>query len=230
MLPATIAFLATAVLLTVVVIATRWRNLRAMLPIAMALSAATATWYQCTLPILELPTNTRSVIAIVFLTLFCFHSGRLIFRGPGLLDLLMIALVVWNAVVDTWHGANLVSSAAASYAEWGIPFAAGRYAMVHRGSAQRFAPWIVGIGVVIAVLAIFESATSVNIWDVLCQIDDEVFRPTDKRYGLAYRACGPMRHPLFLASLFLFILPWAWAQYHRQDIGRQKILIAAAIM
>lgn len=197
------------------------------LGVGMAASLLAATWFQ--IELIGLPFDVRSSVAVIFLIAFCVHSGRLIFSPITLLDCCVIAMVITHTASDVSHGASLLPTLAQAYGEWGIPYAAGRYAVMHRESLAKLSPWFVGAGVIVAALAIFESITNFNFWtDIFTDRDDLVsFTGEWKRYDIAYRAGGPTRHPIFLGVVLMLLIPWTMALIDTAKSGLQKYGFAA---
>ncbi|KAA5539289.1 O-antigen ligase family protein [Roseiconus nitratireducens] len=208
MLPAEFSLVIFSLL---ILVATVWfcRNQKQdWLGVGLALSLLAPTW--CVWTFEGTRIDTTAVIAVVLLILYCFHSGANIFSGLGLCDVAMVALVVWQCVVDFRYEGVSWWVPARAYGEWGVPYFAGRLAMIRRGAVPSLAPWFVGVTITITVLAVVESITGCNVWDtVITPIDDSVTRPLGRRYDLLYRATGPVRHPIFLGIVFGLLSPWA---------------------
>ncbi|TWT52128.1 O-antigen ligase family protein [Allorhodopirellula solitaria] len=184
----------------------RWGRSQA-LGVGMAISMLSGTWFE--LDIAGLPISVATSTAIVLLIAYCIHSGRSIWSPVCGLDLAVGALALWNVIVDLNHSSGIVATGVRAYGEWVLPYVAGRYAVLHRGSLSALSPWFCGVVTAIAAGAVFEAFTSTNVWDqYLVPVDDKVLRPTGKRYGLLYRATGPTRHPIFLGLLMICMPPW----------------------
>ncbi len=185
-----------------------WRHGKlSMLGVAMAMSLLAATWFQ--ISVAGMPVNVRTATAIIFLTAFTFHSPRLIFSPLTLIDCVVACLVLWHMVVDAYFGEPVFWTFAAAYGEWVLPYAAGRYAMLHRDALSELSPWFVGVGAFLACAACLEACLGINFWESLfTKVDGEVLRSSGKRFGI-YRAIAATRHPLFLGTAFLLLIPWA---------------------
>ncbi len=178
-----------------------------MLGVAMAMSLLAATWFQVSFA--GMPINVRTATSIIFLIVFTFHSPRLIFSPLTLIDCVVACLVVWHVMVDTYFGGSVFGTFAAAYGEWVLPYAAGRYAMLHQQALQQLSPWFVGVGSFLAVAACLEALLGLNLWETLfTAADNEVLRSMGTRFGF-YRAIAATRHPLFLGTIFMLLIPWA---------------------
>ncbi|TWU67424.1 O-Antigen ligase [Crateriforma conspicua] len=179
-----------------------------VLGVAMACSLLSASWLEINLA--GLPINVSTAVAVIGLIAYCVHSGDRFLSPITLLDALMIALVIWHVVADMVHGAPPLMTAAAAYGEWGLPYAAGRFASMHRSSLRNLSPWFAGVAIVLAAAAVFEAMTNINVWETLIATrDDRVDFARRLRYGIAYRANGPTRHCIFLGVILLTLVPWA---------------------
>ncbi|KAA1259016.1 O-Antigen ligase [Rubripirellula obstinata] len=189
----------------------RTKGKEMILGVGMAMAFLGASWFE--IEFLGTPINVRIATAIVLLTAFCFHSGRKFFITVTALDVLITAILVWHIVVDVSKGAEFFGTACQAYGEWMLPYATGRYAIVSRRSLSDLAPWFATVGLLIALLAIFECFAASNVWSsVVSQIDDEVTIGDQIRYGYFHRASGNVRHPIFLAVILMLLLPWQIAR------------------
>ena len=178
--------------------------------VGMAIALLAASWFKVSIAGFDV--NVASAATIVLMTAVCFHSFKGIWTPLTVLDVLMTSIVVWHIVVDVHYGMHPINAFAEAYSEWALPYVTGRFAAVHRHAVATYAPWIVIAGIFFGVAAVVESLTSINFWEkIISPIDDAVFQPrfATKRYGLLYRAHGPLRHPIFLGVLFLMLMPWA---------------------
>ncbi|WP_430452911.1 O-antigen ligase family protein [Rhodopirellula europaea] len=174
----------------------------------MAASLLAGTWFD----IVAMGTriNVTMATAIVLLVIYCTHSWREIFRFLGPLDYLIGAITIWHVIVDTYYGEQPLAVAAQAYGQWMLPYAAGRYAFLHRESLPRLAPIFAMVGVFISLLCLAESWTGINLWETVFTPRDDLVRFGGQlRYRLAYRACGPTRHAIFLSNVLLTLVPFA---------------------
>src|SRR5690554_417312 len=104
----------------------------------MAVSLLTGTWFEIDLGGTEI--NVTIATAIILLVVYCTHSWRQIFKSLHAMDYLVAALAVWLGLVDVIHDGFQPALAAEAYGQWILPYAAGRYAFMHRGSMCKLAP------------------------------------------------------------------------------------------
>lgn len=174
----------------------------------MAASLLAGTWFDIT--VLNTRINVTMATAIVLLFVYSTHSWREIFRHLGLLDYLVGAITIWHIVVDTYHGEQPLSVAAQAYGQWMLPYAAGRYAFLHRSSLLKLGPVFAIAGTIISLLCIAEAWTGTNLWETVFTPRDELVTFKGQlRYGIAYRACGPTRHAILLSIAALTLIPYA---------------------
>ena len=174
----------------------------------MAVSLLAGTWFKIVVG--ETDINVTIATAVILLIVYCTHSWRRIFSSLHLPDYLIASLALWHWIVDIYHDGQPLAFAAQAYGQWILPYAAGRYAFLHRGSLTKLSPVFVSVAAFISIAAIYESFTAWNLWEtVFVHVDDVVARVTGQRYGLLYRAIGPVRNPIFLGIALLTMLPFA---------------------
>ncbi|MCC9642358.1 O-antigen ligase family protein [Rhodopirellula sp. JC740] len=174
----------------------------------MAASLLAGTWFDIT--VLNTRINVTMATAIALLVAYCTHSWREIFRHLGLLDYLIGAITIWHIIVDTYHGEQPLAVAAQAYGQWMLPYAAGRYAFLHRNSLLKLGPVFAIAGAIISLLCVAEACSGTNIWETAFAPRDELVTFKGQlRYGIAYRACGPTRHAIFLSNVLLTLIPFA---------------------
>ncbi len=187
----------------------------------MAISLLAGTWFEITL--FNTPVNVSVATAVILLIVYCTHSWREIFRTINPLDGVIAALLVWHIVVDSYLDGDPLSVAALAYGQWMLPYAAGRYAFLHSNSLNKIAPVFTASVVIISLAAVYESLTSTNLWELIfTTVDDEVARARGMRYGILYRAIGPVRHPIFLGVVLLSMIPFLIEFCSRVNIARNQ--------
>ncbi|EGF25679.1 O-antigen ligase family protein [Rhodopirellula baltica] len=181
----------------------------------MAASMLAGTWFD--IVVLGTHINVIMATAIVLLVVYCTHSWREIFRFLGPIDYLIGALTIWHVIVDTYYGEQPLAVAAQAYGQWMLPYAAGRYAFLHRDGLLKLAPVFSIIGAVISLLCIAEAWTGINLWEAAFSPRDELVTFGGRlRYDIAYRACGPTRHAIFLSNVLLTMVPFAILMTQRE--------------
>ncbi len=192
------------------------------LGVSMAISLLSASWFEIFVTD-DFPIKTSTAVAVVMLSIITILRPKILLSPIGLIDIVLGCLVIWNIVVDVSYGTNILPTSIKAWGEWMLPFAAGRYAMIHRAAMPKLAPWFVTVMVVMGVAAIIESLTSVNLWGVLFhEVDDSVTQSTGKRYNLLYRAIANVRNPIFLGVLLITLLPWIMALIESNE-GDRKV-------
>lgn len=202
----------------------------AALGVSVPLTMLSATWFH--LEVLGQDLDARTGAAMVMLALVAYSMGRRIIRPWYVLDWILAGIVVWHVVVDTFHSGFSVGRPFISYVEWVLPYATGRYAMLHPNGMRWLARVLVSVGGVIAVAAIVEAISGHNVWETLfLPVDDLVTRTTGTRFDLIYRAIGPTRHPIFLGILFMVILPWCVVLWEDSELPWQRgLAVGVAVL
>ncbi len=188
----------------------------------LALGCLVPTWVL--LSINRWPIDVRLTVAAVLVSAYCFHPAGRFIRRITLIDLAVVGLVVWHIVVDWMHEGFNPWIPLRAYGEWALPFVAGWFAVMHRGSISLLAPWFAGVAVVAAVLALPEAIVGINSWELLFgEVDDLVKVHRGQRYGLLNRAMGPTRHPIFLGIVLLMLIPWAVSLIGSEQRRRRQV-------
>jgi hypothetical protein len=189
---------------------------------AMAISLLVPTWVMLRLG--GVPLDVRLVTAAVLVTAYCFHPSRRFVSRPTVIDVALLGLLAWHIASDMVHEGSKLSIPLRAYGEWALPFVAGWFAVIHRGSIAVLAPWFAGAACVTASLALSESLMGVNVWElVFGDVDDLVVATREQRYGLLHRALGPTRHPIFLGIVLALFVPWAVALIDPEQRRRDRI-------
>ncbi|TWT52119.1 O-antigen ligase family protein [Allorhodopirellula solitaria] len=203
----------------------------------MACSMLAGTWFK--INALGTEINVSMATAVLLLVAYCMHSWRDLLKSITLLDVLVGALTIWHVVVDVCHEGGVVAVSLRAYGQWMLPYAAGRYAFSHPGSLAKLSPVFAAAAASIATLAIFEAITSINMWEtVFVSVDDKVLRIIAQRYGILYRAIGPVRNAIFLGVILLSMAPFAVdlmihsgiSKRHRTMGGVMLFLLALGIV
>lgn len=174
----------------------------------VAVSFLAGTWFEIT--VLDTSVNVTMATSIILLWVYCAHSWREIFKHLNLLDILIGGITIWHFIVDVYYDGQPIVFAAQAYGHWMLPYAAGRYAFLHPGTLSKLSPLFTMVAALVSVAAIYEAFTYLNFWEfVFAQVDDDVTRVEGMRYGMLYRAMGPVRNPIFLGTVLLTMLPYA---------------------
>lgn len=129
-------------------------------------------------------------------------GGRIV-----LTDLLVVALAVSNVASEMVNDVVTVTMIANILIVWLLPYAVGRLLQLDHQGLRRAVPWIAaGVGF-IALFAIIESVTRVNLTHLITGHGGSLQGNTDIRWGLR-RAEGTLTHPIFFGMVLAMTLPW----------------------
>lgn len=189
----------------------------------MAVAAISATWVS--VDIKGSMIDCRVALAVLLLVLFCVHPlGRFRFTWNWL-DTSILSFAFWGCVSDWRHSEGIAGVPTRLYGEVLLPYFAGRFLSMRSDSIRHSSTWFCFAGLIIAAGSVFESFTSINLWEWLfAPTDDLVKRIPTSRYDLLYRAAGPTRHPIFLAVLMILFFPWAASLAFRTAEGGRRTL------
>lgn len=185
---------------------------QAAIGVSVALAFALPIWIL--LPLFDIPgtvvgtgIDPRLGIGIVGLIGYCFFRKS---TYPAMFtpcDFAMLGLTLVHAASDIIHqGPNYVIPLRI-YAEWYVPYVAGRLAFQYRSDLERLTPILTVIAAFLACTAIFEGLTHINPFEVFERRPPEQVAGDLKRWGL-YRAFGPCLNPIYFGVLQLLLLPW----------------------
>ncbi|SFH84944.1 O-antigen ligase family protein [Planctomicrobium piriforme] len=177
---------------------------------AVILSWLMPVWIK--IDIAGLPYDVKIIVALAVLIVFTLRDPRQLLVAPAWSDLAIIGLFTAHVLSDcTATGQIDWRHFFRAYGEWGLPYAAGRYAIRRAEDLREVAPIGLVVTLIICGGMLFESFTSINPWEV-------VFgeRPVDgsprhlMRFGFQ-RAFGPTMQTIFCGMLAVLLTPWLWS-------------------
>lgn len=198
------------------------------LGVAVVLTFAVPVWL--VMPIAGVPIGVRTFIGLAALIAFAIRDPWKILSPLTLLDIAVIGLVVQHMASDLYYGASGLEVWNQAYGEWGIPYAAGRYAMRTTRSLEPLARCVSGVLVILGLGGLIETFSGVNPWEIVFGIrPEEGFKRDVYRFGLK-RAYGTTLHPIFFGLLVLTLLPWpmmlaVWLRDRKQKAGMLGALL-----
>ena len=149
---------------------------------AVVLTFGLPVWL--TVPIAGMPIGIRTFVGLAFLVAFAFRGPWKILSPLTFLDATVIGIVILHMISDMYYGASAVAVWNQAYGEWGIPYAAGRYAMRSQRSLEQLAWCVTAVLVVLAVGGIIEMVSGINLWEVVFGIrPEEGFTRKAARFG-----------------------------------------------
>jgi hypothetical protein len=218
-------FLAT-VLGAVLVWQWKTRGPSAAVGTTILLSLLTPTWLK--LDVWVLPVDLRSLAATVALGLYCLHRESTYRTKLTLADFAVVGLFLLHIVSNSLADGFDLGIVCRAYAQWVIPYLAGRAAMRRVDDVEALRSTACGVAIALASWAAWESLSGENPANT-------VFgeRPTDRtprvleRWNLK-RAEGPTTHPIWMGMIQVLLVPWtisAAARAYRGE-GRKWQLAA----
>ena len=198
---------AAIVLLTGLTLWTAWkRGPNAAVGFAAATSLLGPVWLSR--EIFGQPIDIRLAVVGAALVMYCVHR-RSVFRArPIALDYAMMALVGVHLLSDWTISGFSFGVIVRAYGEWGLMYLAGRVTVQSLEDARDVLPFVVVSASALAALAMIESVAGINLFETLVGARPVDGTPRDAmRWGLK-RAFGPTRHPIYLGTLLLLLLPW----------------------
>lgn len=154
--------------------------------------------------------DVRLAVSIFSLLAYCLHPAATFPWRLGLLDASMLMLVLVNLFSDVENTGWSWMIPIQAYAEWVIPYIAGRLALHDLGNMKFLAPFGLAVAVVLMVGSVFESVTWLHPWEWVYgeRLYDGIARDS-QRWGFL-RAWGCCAHPIFFGVLQVAMLPWVF--------------------
>lgn len=178
---------------------------------------------------LVLPGRSLSIAGILLLFLVTGGSLRFRFKLVDLAVGIVLAIAIASDVFvhgRPWHHAFML------YAEWMMPYGAGRYAMGNQAAFDKIRPLIYFVAVSWIVVWAIEIYSEMNLWQTLTGIIDPSWEVQRRkgRFGIV-RSYGQTMHPIFFAAQWLAILPIAALSTQRNVIeDRRGWLVVACFI
>lgn len=165
--------------------------------------------------ILGVPLDLRISTSFVLSLLTLFQSARRITWSFNATDWAVLALYGVHVTSDSIQDGFGFSHMVRAFGEWSLPYIAGRLS-ARNVEDWRWLTWIaVTVAVLLAVWAVTESITRVNIGDSIFGV-----RPADRTDPMAIRggfkrAEGPTRHAIWFGMIQVLLLPFTVAAAYR---------------
>lgn len=153
--------------------------------------------------------DIKVTVGAASLILYCFMPGRTFPIRMVPSDFAMMALLVAHVGIDTWHDGFDWFVPGRSYAEWYLPYVAGRLAIQSYEDVAWIWRTLVIVGIILSVCAVIEAISMTNPFEWLFgQRPLEGYRRESIRWGIR-RAYGPAMHPIYLGVVLVMTLGWS---------------------
>lgn len=220
----------TGILIVWIVILIRKGPAEALGP-AMLLSFALPVWVRVEFS--GMPFNLRTSTAIITLLVFAVHPRGKILSPLTLLDFCIAFICCSHILTDTHHAGVSVQLPFRAYGEWALPYVAGRYAVRNQQDVQVLSRWATGVLCVLALLAVVETVTRINPFEVLFgERPEELANRKMTRFGLK-RAYAVAMHPIYFGMLMAVLAPWLIVLGEQRDRSTRNLirgLVAAVVL
>ena len=153
--------------------------------------------------------DVKVTVGAACLILYCFMPGRTFPIKLVPSDCAVLSLLIVHIAIDILHDGFDWMVLGRAYAEWYLPYITGRLAFQTLEDVDWIWRNLVGLGIALGLLAIIESLTGTNPFELLVgQRPLEGFLHKTYRWGVT-RAYGPTMHPIYLGVILLLTLGWA---------------------
>lgn len=210
-------FLTIAGLVVTFLIVTAFKGPRAALGAIAILSFAIPTWVKWTL--IGSPIDARTIAVLASLGLYVIHPQGVWPRRLVISDFILLAYCSIHFISDSYHDGLHWKTFVRLYFEWCIPYVVARFAIQDWNDVKALAPWAAGVAIMLGVITAYESASRVNIAELIYGQ-----RPFDQtpfnllRFGFR-RAYGTTMHPIFSGAMQTTLIPWCLLA------GQQAVLL-----
>lgn len=153
--------------------------------------------------------DIKVTVGAACLILYCFIPGRTFPVRWIPSDFAVAGLILAHLIFDTMHDGFALMTPLRAYAEWYLPYVAGRLAIQSAGDVRYIWRVLVAIGVGLAIVAIAESLWRVNIFESIFGERPVEGFPRDASRWKVRRAFGPTMHPIYFGVVQLLLLGWA---------------------
>ncbi len=152
--------------------------------------------------------DVKLLVGAACLILYCFMPGRTFPLRIVPCDIAVILLMLFHVLSDWLNdGLNWLVLGRA-YAEWYLPYTAGRLAIQSRRNIEHLWITMAFLSLMLSGGAILEALTNINLFETLFGLRPvEGFSREASRWNLQ-RAYGPCMHPIYLGVVQLLLLSW----------------------
>ncbi len=152
--------------------------------------------------------DIKVAVGSACLVLYCFLPGRTFPVRIVPCDVAVVFLIFIHIVSDTLNDGLAWMVLGRAYAEWYLPYIAGRLAIQSREDAERIWKHLAMISVLLGALAILEAVADINVFESCFGERPLEGTPRNAARWNMQRAYGPCMHPIYLGVLELFLLAW----------------------
>lgn len=153
--------------------------------------------------------DVKFAVGTICLLLYCFMPGRTFPIRLVACDYAMLLLVVAHFVSDVFNDGFSWIILGRTYAEWYLPYVAGRVALQSWQDASRLWVVLASVGLLMAVTSVVEGFTNINFFESLFgNRPEEGTNREAARWGIQ-RAFGPALHPIYFGAMQSLLMGWA---------------------
>lgn len=151
--------------------------------------------------------DVKVAVGAACLVLYCFMPGRTFPVRFVLADWLMLALVIVHFVSDLSNDGFRWTIPGRAYAEWYLPYVAGRIGFQSFSTALIVWRLLAGLALLLTMGVAIEAFTYQNPFEIPFGIRPHENSNPMERWGLN-RAFGPTLNPIYLAVILLLLSGW----------------------
>jgi hypothetical protein len=143
----------------------------------------------------------------ICLILYCFLPGRNFPVRLVASDYAAIGLFCTHFLSDLKNDGWNWTIPLRAYAEWYLPYVAGRVALQSRATIIQLWPYWASAGIFLSVLSVIEATTHYNIFELFFGIRPFEGGHDYRRWGMR-RAYGPTMNPIYFGMVQVLFLGW----------------------
>ncbi len=170
------------------------------------LSFLVPTW--STIPVFDEKLDVRMAVSLFALLAYCFHPYATFPWKLGWLDFTMLGLVGVHLFSDIENSGWSWLLPLRVYAEWCIPYIAGRLSLTERNSLRFLLPFGAGVGMLMGAGSFLEGISGEHPWEWLYgERNYDGIPRMATRWGMI-RSWGCCGHAIFFGMVQLAVMPW----------------------
>ncbi len=152
--------------------------------------------------------DVKVLVCSIAVGLLCFLPKRRFPWGMAPCDFSMIGLLLVHLISDSVNEGTSLESILKAYAEWYLPYIAGRLVFPSLTSGDQVWIGFALLGVTIGIIGTIEAASSINLFEAIVgERPLEGFSRYAARWGFK-RSFGPTMHPIYFGAVQLILAAW----------------------
>lgn len=146
-------------------------------------------------------------VGVACLGYYLVHPKSVFRAKLILLDYVMIAIVIVNAISDVINSGWQPYILLQIYGEWFVAYVVGRLSLSEFNNVRELLFLGASVSLTLAILSIIESYSYSSIFQSVFGVSEIGVNGIGFRWGFR-RASGPLNHPIYFGTLLFLLSPW----------------------